>query len=161
MMVLCSCALLIPFGIYVGNSPPPWHQILCDNSPLDILEECLPWYLHKFQKKSSHFSYPVLLPPTILYYYLIFWVILHPWMTYVSSLHIFEFKSNILTLLLRLFNSFSSSHVGPTIQMKVPDIFIFGDDIQLASMGNISLHTSWSTMSLSHLYTESEFPSIW
>ena len=160
-MVLWYCYLLLPFGLYRLNSLPSWHQILCDNSPLDIREEGLPHYLYKVQNQSSHFPSPVISTPTIVHYHFICKVLLSPWLTLVSLIHICDCESNTFTSLLRWFYSFFSSHVGPTMQMQVPEIFLFFDNIQLAATGRIILHILCSPMLLSHISTESESSRLW
>ena len=49
---------------------------------------------------------------------------------------------------------FFSSHVGPTMQMQVPERFGFDENIHIATVGIIPLHLSWSPMLLIHLSTQ-------
>ena len=72
-----------------------------------------------------------------------------------------ECKSNILTLLLRWFDSFFSSQVELNTQMQVPERFRFYDNTQHAEMGSITLLLWCFPMSLIHLSAESKFPSHW
>ena len=139
-MVLGYCSLLIQFGIYGRNYFPYWHQILCDNSPLDIWEEVITHYLHKSQKQYPHFSSLGLSTPTIVYQQFICQVILNPWLNQVSLLHICECESNILNLLLRWFDYFSSSRMGPTMKIQGPGRLVLDENIQQYEMSSITVH---------------------